>query len=94
MQLKTKNKIKLYQLGDRHSEQKFGPMRTIGHSDNAIMAIKSDQFRCPKKGEWYLSGALPKAYRSPNDLTNEYRIATIVRVKKETNYNITEYCGD
>jgi hypothetical protein len=90
MGLKTKNGIKLYQLGDRHPEQKFGPLATIGHSDNAIMAINSRQRRCPKKGEWYLSGALPKAYRSPNDLSTEYLIATIVRVKKETNYNITE----
>jgi hypothetical protein len=90
MGLKTKIGIKLYQLGDRHSEQKFGPMATTGHSDSSIMAINSKQFRCPKKGEWYLSGALPKAYQSPNDLSTEYYIATIVRVKKETNYNITE----
>ncbi|GAH07661.1 unnamed protein product, partial [marine sediment metagenome] len=38
----------------------------------------------------YLSGALPKAYQSPNDLSHKYWIATIVRVKKETNHNITE----
>ena len=28
--------------------------------------------RCPKKGEWYISGAIPAAYRAPNDLSSEY----------------------
>jgi len=90
MGLKTKIGIKLYQLGDRHPEQKFGPLATIGHSDNAIMAINSRQRRCPKKGEWYLSGALPKAYRSPNDLSTEYWIATLVKVNVITEYVLEE----
>lgn len=25
------------------------------------------EFRCPKKGEWFVSGALPQAYYAPND---------------------------
>jgi len=28
----------------------------------------------PQKGDWYLSGAIPAAYRAPNDLTSPYRI--------------------
>lgn len=31
-------------------------------------------FRAPKKGEWYLSGAIVEAYQAPNDLTMEYQI--------------------
>jgi len=31
-------------------------------------------FRAPKKGEWYLSGAIVEAYQAPNDLTTEYTI--------------------
>jgi hypothetical protein len=31
--------------------------------------------RCPKKNEFYLSGAIPTAYRAPTDLTTEYFIA-------------------
>lgn len=30
--------------------------------------------RAPKKGEWYLSGAIVEAYQAPNDLTDEYTI--------------------
>ncbi len=44
-------------------------------------AIKTDQFRCPKKGEYFLSGAIPMAYLAPNDLTCKYWIAKIVKYK-------------
>lgn len=30
--------------------------------------------RPPRKGEWYLSGAIPAAYRAPNDLSTPYII--------------------
>lgn len=30
--------------------------------------------RRPRKGEWYVSGAIPAAYRAPNDLSTEYLI--------------------
>lgn len=32
------------------------------------------EFRAPRKGEWYLSGAIPEAYRAPNDLSTPYHI--------------------
>ena len=35
---------------------------------------RSGEFRAPKKGEYYLSGAIPCAYRAPNDLTQVYHI--------------------
>ncbi|MGO7308822.1 hypothetical protein ACCS91_33745 [Rhizobium ruizarguesonis] len=31
-------------------------------------------FRPPKKGEFYLSGAIVQAYRAPNDLTTPYHV--------------------
>lgn len=31
-------------------------------------------FRAPKQGEHYVSGAKPKAYKAPNDLTTEFLI--------------------
>lgn len=31
--------------------------------------------RPPRKGELYLSGAVPRAYRAPADLTSSYYIA-------------------
>ena len=30
--------------------------------------------RAPRRGEWYLSGAIIEAYQAPNDLTDEYTI--------------------
>ena len=38
------------------------------------------EFRAPKQGEFYLSGAIVTAYRAPNDLTQEYWTAREVRV--------------
>jgi hypothetical protein len=35
-------------------------------------------FRAPKKGEYYLSGAIPKAYLAPNDLTTPFHIVEAV----------------
>lgn len=30
--------------------------------------------RCPKRGEFYVSGAVPQAYKAPNDLASRYMI--------------------
>jgi len=42
------------------------------------VAVKTKEFRCPKKGEYFLSGAQPMAYLAPNDLSTAYRIMQIV----------------
>lgn len=42
------------------------------------VAIKTPEFRCPKKGEYFLSGAIPMAYLAPNDLSTPYWIMQIV----------------
>ena len=39
------------------------------------------EFRAPKRGEWYLSGAILSAYRAPNDLSTEFRIVTPILEK-------------
>ena len=51
-------------------------------------AVMIGRIRPPKKGEWYLSGAIPAAYRAPNDLTTSYHIMKLVRV--ETITTVTE----
>ena len=80
--------VKTYPLGDYHPEQKFKPMKSIGHSDKTIQAINSHEFRCPKKGEWYLSGNPIIAWKAPNDLSQSYWIAKPVKVKTITTYEI------
>ena len=36
--------------------------------------VYSGQTRTPKKGEYYLSGAIPEVYLAPNDLNSIYHI--------------------
>ena len=47
-------------------------------------AKKSGEFRNPRKGEWFLSGAIPGAYLAMADLTSPYHILTVVKVKTVT----------
>lgn len=49
-----------------------------------VVAKKSKEYREPKKGEWFISGAIGEAYHSPNDLSNKYHIAKLVLVKSIT----------
>lgn len=64
----------LYPLGDDHPQK---------YRDNAPLRGRWDgkPKRCPKAGEWYLSGAIIYAYRAHHDLTTAYHIAEIVRVR-------------
>lgn len=55
---------------------------------DSIMAIKSGEFRKPKKGEWFLSGSPIEAYEAYNDLDTKYHIAKIVRTEKTITYKI------
>lgn len=58
-----------------------------------LKAVATSEFRPPKKGDLYLSGAEVEAYCALNDLTTPYRIARIVRVeevKVEIIYEITD----
>jgi hypothetical protein len=43
-----------------------------------VKAKRTNEFRAPRKGEWYLSGAIPIAYKAPNDLSTEFRIMRLV----------------
>lgn len=47
-----------------------------------IRCQSTGEFREPKKGEWFISGAIPEAYQAPNDLSTKYWIGTLVRVNK------------
>jgi hypothetical protein len=49
--------------------------------DKGGYAINTKVKRPPKKGEYYLSGANPIAYRAPNDLSTAYLIAEIITGK-------------
>jgi len=75
---------KLFPLGDwLNSEERarFGISEPVFYLA-PVRAVYAKEKRCPKKGEWYLSGATVTAYRAPNDLKTVYHIAKLVRVKE------------
>lgn len=50
--------------------------------DHFLRAVDACEYRPPRKGEWYLSGAIVEAYRAPNDLEGKVHIARIVEVRR------------
>lgn len=71
---------RLYPLADRW------PGRDLKHDLRGLM---TGEFRAPKRGEWYLSGAIPECYRAPGNLTTAYHIMRIVIVRLETVATVT-----
>lgn len=72
-------------------ERIAGLPATIGSAGEIAVGIAAKwtgEKRPPRKGEFYLSGAIPVAYRAPNDLDTPYLIARLVRV--ETRYVVEE----
>jgi len=66
---------------DCGEEQKTKPRKYLVDGNtyvNRKLAIKTNEFRCPLKGEYFLSGAKPMAYLAGNDLSTEYWIAKIL----------------
>lgn len=45
--------------------------------------VSTGEFRAPKKGEYYLSGAIPCAYLAPNDFTQPYHIMRAVPERRK-----------
>lgn len=56
--------------------------------DRKLMARYKCEIRKPKKGEWYLSGAVIEAHEAKNDLEDDYHIAEIVIVTPVTRYDV------
>jgi hypothetical protein len=43
-----------------------------------LRCVATGEFRAPKKGEWYLSGAIIAGYKAPSDLSYPFHIAKLV----------------
>ena len=69
---------------------KKGKLFPIAEVHTKLMAISTGEFRHPKKGEYFISGAIPEAYLTPNDLSCPYNIATRVKVKHRTVTTVVE----
>ena len=48
--------------------------------------VRAGYMEAPLKGQWYLSGAQPAAYRAPNNLTQVHVIAYPVRPASTPGY--------
>ena len=72
--------MKFYNLADRIPNWK-----SIAGVHN-IKAVRTGEFRPPKKWEWYLSGGPAQAWRAPNDYLPhmKFHIAKLVRTKTVT----------
>lgn len=78
------NKNTLFPIADRPTvseRKKFG--LEIMQPFNNLRAVWTGEKRTPKKGEWYLSGAIVEAYKAPNDLSTVFHIAKLVKIKRE-----------
>ena len=53
-------------------------------------AVRTEEFRSPQAGEWFLSGAVPEAYRANRPLCGTYRIARLVAARKVTAWEVVE----
>lgn len=59
---------------------KLYPLRESPIMPQNLRARWTGEKRCPRKGEWYLSGAIIGAYKARADLTTKFHIAEIVEV--------------
>ena len=84
--------MKLYPVIDYIDNQELAnvggnpafPILDIMQQKRNIRAVYIGETRPPKKGEWFLSGAIVEAYRALNDLTSAYPIARLVMTKTTT----------
>jgi hypothetical protein len=94
--------IKYFRLGDTPTQDecdRLGVLRknNMVHSwapperdGEFVKAKRTEEFRAPRQGEWYLSGAIPLAYRAPSNLRSKYRIMKLVVVERQTHEVIRE----
>lgn len=59
------------------------PYSVLPHrlSSKGFKGKLTGEFRPPKKGEWYLSGAIPECYEAPNDLLSSFNIIEVVKME-------------
>jgi len=87
-----------YQICTKHerkilmtARQLFPVAATGGLIRDRVKAVKTGEYRRPKKGEYYLSGAIVEAWRASNDLKTPYWIARLIRVKTRVVHDIEAY---
>lgn len=81
-------KGQLFPLADHYiGDKRFNSFSSsfLGYKEvSNLRAQSTGEFRKPKEGEWYLSGAIVEAYQAKNDLNTNFHIAKIVRIESKT----------
>ena len=85
-----------YPLANRPSPGDLTNLPPYGGPSYVLGAYATGEFRPPQAGEWYLSGALIEACRTPNDLGTPHHIARLVVCRKQvtTRYYLVENCHE
>lgn len=65
-------------------------LTSVGMPPRDVHAVRTGEFREPQKGEWYLSGAIPGAWKAPNTLSTKFHICKLVRTRTRTVTEIVE----
>lgn len=83
--------FKTYPLCDTPTSEETGgaPFRDRYHAGRSFFAVPTGEKRPPRRGEWYLSGAIVQAYRAPNDLSTPFHLAKLVRTRTTTITTVT-----
>lgn len=63
---------RMYPITDDEPEKRYADRRTD-------RVTPTGEFRCPRKGEWYLSGSIIEGYRAPSDLSMPFHIGRLVK---------------
>lgn len=53
----------------------------LPHPNQNRFVVATGEFRPPKAGEWFLSGAVVEGYKTDNDLDTAYYIGTLRKEK-------------
>jgi hypothetical protein len=84
-------KVTMNQVGNYIESRGLNPDGS--HNNNSLIkigAIRTGEKRPAKAGEWFISGAIPEAYRMPNDSTVTQTIAKLITYRLETVVKVVE----
>lgn len=62
-----------------------------GHILSPDLPFNLLEFRCPRKGEWYVSGAIPEAWKTPADLDCPHWIVEPIKQTPMRKYHISAW---
>lgn len=79
------------QEGPYHLGDPTLPHEALGVNGRNVRAVRSGEWRAPKKDEWYLSGADVVAYRAKGDMSTPYLIARLVEVEEVKVVKVIKY---